>query len=200
MSTTMEARCAHLPSPPARPVPQDALAALIEAGLLARGTGEACFAILDGGHHPLLPQRLREAGADHGCLLAANLGASLSACAPHLVRLSCAAARATGLLPHAVVLQPRAGIETSCLRAHLRTWLRIPGLDGRPETFRFHDPVVLRAALVTMPAERRRAFLAPLGEVHVDGVRLDVEANDVDAYRHGAMPPAPMALASVATV
>jgi hypothetical protein len=51
-----------------------------------------------------------------------------------------------------------------------------------------------------MPAERRRAFLAPLGEVHVDGVRLDVEANDVDAYRHGAMSPAPMALASVATV
>lgn len=199
MSTTMEARCAGLSPLPAAQVPRDALAALIETGLLVRGTGEACFAILDGGHHPQLPQRLREAGADHGCLLAANLGTTLSACAPHLVRLACTAARATALLPDAVVLQPRAGIETGCLRAHLRTWLRVPGLDGRPETFRFHDPVVLRAALVTMPAERRRAFLAPLGEVHINGERLDADTCEVALYRTGAAPRASTPIASVVT-
>ncbi len=198
MSRTMEARSARLPSLPARRAPQDTLAALIDAGLLARGAGDGCFAILDGVHHPQLPQRLREAGADHGCLLAANLGTTLSACAPHLVRLDCAAAHAARLLPDSVVLQPPAGIEISCLRAHLRAWLRIPGLDGRPETFRFHDPVVLRAALAAMPAERRRAFLAPLGQVHADGVRLDVETRQADAYRTGPARRASMPLASAA--
>lgn len=198
MPTTLEARAACLSAPTAKREPQDALAALIEAGLLDRGAGDGCFAILDGGRYPHLPQRLREAGVDHGCLLATNLGAALSACAPHLVRLDCDASRAAAWLPDAVVLQPRVGTEMTCLRAHLRAWMRIPGLDGRPETFRFHDPAVVRAALATMPAERRRAFLAPLGHVHAGGVRLDLETREAAPYRALPAARASMPFASVA--
>ena len=66
----------------------------------------------------------------------------------------------------------RIGLEEACL--HLSAYVRLFTPDGRPVTFRFWDPRVLRALAPQMAAEEAAAFFGPFARVLFEGEKPDI--------------------------
>jgi len=66
----------------------------------------------------------------------------------------------------------RTGLEEAC--AHLAGYLTLYTAEGRPVTFRFWDPRVLRALAPQMPPEEAAAFFGPCTRIIVEGEKPEI--------------------------
>jgi pSer/pThr/pTyr-binding forkhead associated (FHA) protein len=66
----------------------------------------------------------------------------------------------------------RTGLEEAC--AHLAGYLTLFTAEGRPVTFRFWDPRVLRALAPQMPAEEAAAFFGPCTRIIFEGEKPEI--------------------------
>jgi hypothetical protein len=109
------------------------------------------YAILDGALVPDLPMRLYESQLPHYCLLQGQLDPNLAYVAPHLVYLEPGNAFTESIFDNAgqsncgIFIHSRSSMAS--MHKHFRALISVMSEDGRPLTFRYYDPRVLREFL-----------------------------------------------------
>ncbi|MCY2987101.1 MAG: DUF4123 domain-containing protein [Planctomycetota bacterium] len=120
------------------------------------------WAILDGARDPCIFHLLLDSGLDYLCLYSGHLPRALQLAAPYLVELPPDRPFARRLLEQAwghswgIFVSIK---DSSNLRHHLRTFLRVRDEAGKFLLFRYYDPRVLRTYLPTcLPNELKTVF------------------------------------------
>jgi hypothetical protein len=127
--------------------------------------GTSVWAILDCARDNRIYPALRSSGLDYRCLYSGRLPNALEAAAPHLIEIAPTYAFTRKLLDMGwgkswgIFLRIK---DSSNLRYHLRTFLRVQDEAGRILLFRYYDPRVLRVYLPTCRADELRAVFGPI--------------------------------------
>jgi hypothetical protein len=128
--------------------------------------GTSVWAILDGARDERIYPALRTSRLDYRCLYSGRLPKALEAAAPHLIELAPAYSFTRKLIEQGwgnswgIFLRIR---DSSNLRYHLRTFLRVQDEAGRFLLFRYYDPRVLRVYLPTCRPDELTAVFGPIG-------------------------------------
>ena len=127
--------------------------------------GTSVWAILDCARDDRIYPALRLSGLDYRCLYSGRLPKALEAAAPHLIELAPAYSFTRKLIElgwgNSWGIFLRIG-DSSNLRYHLRTFLRVQDEGGRFLLFRYYDPRVLRVYLPTCRPDELTAVFGPI--------------------------------------
>jgi hypothetical protein len=123
------------------------------------------WAVLDAARDERIYPALRTSGLDYLCLYSGRLSASLERAAPYLVELAPTYRFASRLIETSwgqswgVFLRMD---DSSNLRHHLRSFLRVRDDSDRSLIFRYYDPRVLRIFLPTCRRDELAAVFGPI--------------------------------------
>jgi hypothetical protein len=135
------------------------------------------FAVLDGASIPKLLDTLHQFQPEYACLYRGELKPDMAHVAPYLVRLEPESEFTDWVIENGrgkhwgVFL--RTASDLAAMRRHLRTLLVVHDADGKPMSFRYYDPRVLRVFLPTCNSDQLATFFGP-----VDSFLVDDESSD----------------------
>lgn len=127
--------------------------------------GTTVWAILDGARDDSIYSTLRTSGLDYRCLYSGRLSPEMEAAAPYLIEVDPTYKFTSRLIEMGwgrswgVFLRID---DSSNLRPHLRSFLRVRDESGRILIFRYYDPRVLRVYLPTCRPDELRAVFGPV--------------------------------------
>lgn len=135
------------------------------------------FAVLDGASIPNLLTSMHILQPERVCLYRGELKPDMAQVAPYLVKLEPGSqftdwVVVDGWGKHWGIFL-RSANDLAGMRRHLRTLLVVHDAEGKPMSFRYYDPRVLRVFLPTCTAEQQATFFGP-----VDGFLLEGETPD----------------------
>ncbi len=128
--------------------------------------GKHVFVILDGASVPQLLAKLEIQRPDYFCLYRGELTPDMAAVAPYLVELRPETPFTDWIIARGwgnhwgIFALSVADLRT--MRAHLRTFLTVYDMEGKPLLFRYYDPRVLRLYLPTCNAQELQVVFGPV--------------------------------------
>jgi hypothetical protein len=120
------------------------------------------YAVLDGASVPELPMKLYDSGAPNVCLFSGDLEPDMLYVAPFVVYLAPNGTLTDWLFTNGfgkhfgIFLHSRRSMNE--MRRHFRSLVNVYDESGKPLTFRFYDPRVIRKFLPTCTGDELKSF------------------------------------------